>query len=413
MDGRREWPRSYALEGQRAPMRPAGRNRDRNPGGPESDPGRLLSCGRCNRCPARITESLAPSRLGSSFRWLLSAIDRHERRRWYRDRRRSAARRLADTRPVARLDGAAERAPARLLFGVLAGAVADRFDRRRMVVAVNLGRAFVLAALAATVATGTLNIALILLPLFVLGTAETFADVGQQHPPAAPRPPRGPRRRQRPAARRLPAHEPAAHATDRCLPLHRRHGPAVRDECCLFRARRAARLARRRRRSPSPRTGSAGPSRRHGRGRPLAHRPPADADARADDLHLQRHVRSGLGGARPLRRRPAWHGRGRVRPAHDGDGRRRNHRVARLWPARAAVLAGRHHAGRAADRDRYPLGSRDDDVIRGCACDARRLRRARVRLAHDVDRRPPTSRSRTSCSAEWAASTGSPSSAAW
>jgi MFS family permease len=65
-----------------------------------------------------------------------------------------------------------------LLFGAIAGAISDRYDRRRIVVAVNLARAAVLAALAVTIASGTVNIAIVLGSLFVLGTAETFADIG-------------------------------------------------------------------------------------------------------------------------------------------------------------------------------------------------------------------------------------------
>jgi hypothetical protein len=45
-----------------------------------------------------------------------------------------------------------------------------------MVVVVNLGRAVVLAALVATIVSGTVNIAVVLAALFILGTAETFAD---------------------------------------------------------------------------------------------------------------------------------------------------------------------------------------------------------------------------------------------
>ncbi len=63
-----------------------------------------------------------------------------------------------------------------LLFGVLGGAVADRFDRRRIVVVVDVGRAIVLAGLVVVIVTGTVNIAVVLVVLFVLGTAETFAD---------------------------------------------------------------------------------------------------------------------------------------------------------------------------------------------------------------------------------------------
>lgn len=64
-----------------------------------------------------------------------------------------------------------------LLFGVAAGVVADRVDRRRVISAVNLGRALVLGVLAATIATGTVNIGVVLASLFILGTAEVFANV--------------------------------------------------------------------------------------------------------------------------------------------------------------------------------------------------------------------------------------------
>ena len=63
-----------------------------------------------------------------------------------------------------------------LVFGLLAGAIADRHDRRRIVAGVNLFRALVLVVLTAMIVTGAVNIALILITLFVLGTAETFAD---------------------------------------------------------------------------------------------------------------------------------------------------------------------------------------------------------------------------------------------
>src|SRR4029079_1298472 len=62
------------------------------------------------------------------------------------------------------------------LFGVVGGAIADRVDRKRMVVVVNLARAFVLAILVASILTQTVSIAVVLLALFALGSAETFAD---------------------------------------------------------------------------------------------------------------------------------------------------------------------------------------------------------------------------------------------
>jgi predicted MFS family arabinose efflux permease len=63
-----------------------------------------------------------------------------------------------------------------LLFGVVGGVAADRFDRRRMVVLVDIGRALVLTVLVATIVTDSVSIALVLVALFVLGTAEAFAD---------------------------------------------------------------------------------------------------------------------------------------------------------------------------------------------------------------------------------------------
>ena len=63
-----------------------------------------------------------------------------------------------------------------LIFGVIGGAAADRFDRRRMVIVANVARAVVLAVLVVTIVTGTVSIPLILGAIFLLGTAETFAD---------------------------------------------------------------------------------------------------------------------------------------------------------------------------------------------------------------------------------------------
>jgi MFS family permease len=125
---------------------------------------------------ARITEVVAPSRLGASFRWLLSATVVNNAG----DGVAVAAGPLlvaSQTRDPFLVSMAllSEYFPS-LLFGVIGGVAADRFDRRRMVVGVNLLRSVVLAALVATIVSGTVNIALVLLALFVLGTAETFAD---------------------------------------------------------------------------------------------------------------------------------------------------------------------------------------------------------------------------------------------
>lgn len=67
-----------------------------------------------------------------------------------------------------------------LVFGMIAGTIADRRDRRRIIVVVNLGRAVVLAVLAAVIAGGFVTIPMVLAALFLLGTAEAFADVGSE-----------------------------------------------------------------------------------------------------------------------------------------------------------------------------------------------------------------------------------------
>jgi MFS family permease len=116
---------------------------------------------------ARITETIAPTRLGRSFRWLLSAAVINN----VGDGIALAAGPLlvaSQTRDPLLVSMAllAEYLPV-LLFGVLGGAAADRFDRKRMVVAVNLGRTGVLVVLGATIVSGNVNIAVVLVALFV------------------------------------------------------------------------------------------------------------------------------------------------------------------------------------------------------------------------------------------------------
>jgi MFS family permease len=124
-----------------------------------------------------VLEAVAPARLGRSFRWLLCA---------------NAASNLGDGFMIAAgpllvaskthnpvLVAAAvffQQLPW-LVFGVFAGALVDRIDRRHVVMAVDLARAAVLLVLAAAIVTGTVSIAVVLATMFVLGTAETFADV--------------------------------------------------------------------------------------------------------------------------------------------------------------------------------------------------------------------------------------------
>jgi MFS family permease len=63
-----------------------------------------------------------------------------------------------------------------LLFGLHAGVLADRLDRRRVVIAVDVLRAGVLAVLVTALITGVVDVPVVLVTVFVLGTAEVFAD---------------------------------------------------------------------------------------------------------------------------------------------------------------------------------------------------------------------------------------------
>ena len=117
-----------------------------------------------------------PERLGSRFRWLMSSV-------WVSNLGDGVvlaagpllvASQTADPFLVAAAT-MLQQLPW-LLFGLVGGVTADRFDRRRLVVAANLGRAIVLAVLAATIVTDVVNVTVVLIAMFVLGTAETFSD---------------------------------------------------------------------------------------------------------------------------------------------------------------------------------------------------------------------------------------------
>ena len=128
------------------------------------------------RLITRIADTIAPARLGSSFRWLLAATTADG----IGDGVVLSAGPLlvaSQTHDPFLVSMAllSEYLPV-LLFGVLGGVAADRFDRRRMVVVVNLGRTFVLGILVVTIVTGAVSIVLVLATLFVLASAETFAN---------------------------------------------------------------------------------------------------------------------------------------------------------------------------------------------------------------------------------------------
>lgn len=124
----------------------------------------------------RIGEAVAPARLGRPFRWLLGS---------------SWASNLGDGIGLAAgpllvasqsrdpflvaLAVVLQRLPW-LLFGLLAGVVADRFDRRRITMVVQTARAALLIGLSATIVLDQVDITVVLVTMFALGSAETFAD---------------------------------------------------------------------------------------------------------------------------------------------------------------------------------------------------------------------------------------------
>lgn len=124
----------------------------------------------------RLREALSPARLGPGFRWLLGSS-------WVSnvgDGIGVAAgpllvASLTEDPTVVAMAVLLQRLPW-LLFGLHAGLVADRLDRRVIVVVVNVLRATVLAVLAFTIVSGTIGVPLALGVMFLVGTAETFAD---------------------------------------------------------------------------------------------------------------------------------------------------------------------------------------------------------------------------------------------
>lgn len=124
----------------------------------------------------RLLDLIAPPRLGTPFRWNLASV-------WVSnlgDGIALAAGPLlvaSQTRNPLLIAAAAmaQRAPV-LLVGLLAGALADRVDRTRLVVLANLLRALVLGALVVTIVTGWVSITLVLVAVFAIGLAEQFAD---------------------------------------------------------------------------------------------------------------------------------------------------------------------------------------------------------------------------------------------
>ena len=123
-----------------------------------------------------LVETVFPTRLGTGFRWLVGSS-------WVTnlgDGMLIAAGPLliaSQTRNPVLVSSAmlALQAPW-LVFGLVAGAMADRLDRRRVIMAANVARGLVLTVLCAVIATGHVNIAIVLGSMLALGTAEVFVD---------------------------------------------------------------------------------------------------------------------------------------------------------------------------------------------------------------------------------------------
>ena len=125
---------------------------------------------------SRLVETVFPERLGRSFRWLVLGS-------WVSnigDGLMLAAGPLlvaSQTRePVLVAAAAMAQQLPWLMFGLVAGALADRLDRRLLVMAMDGVRAVLLAGLCVVIYTGHVNVWLVMLALFLHGTAEVFAD---------------------------------------------------------------------------------------------------------------------------------------------------------------------------------------------------------------------------------------------
>jgi MFS family permease len=121
-------------------------------------------------------ETVLPARMGTSFRWLVGSA-------WAGNLGDGiglaagpllVATQTSDPLLVA-MAGLLQRLPW-LLFGLYAGVLADRVDRRLLVIAVDLVRAGVLAVLTTALVTEHVNVTVVLVTMFLLGTAEVFVD---------------------------------------------------------------------------------------------------------------------------------------------------------------------------------------------------------------------------------------------
>ncbi|MDN8549259.1 MFS transporter [Microbacterium sp. NM3R9] len=123
-----------------------------------------------------IAEWVAPRRLGRDFRWLFASSVTSN----IGDGIALAAAPLLiasmTDSPVLVASGAIMQYLPWLLFGLHAGAIADRVDRRLLIMVANGIRALVLIGLCVFLVTGIASIWMVLIVAFLYGTAEVFVD---------------------------------------------------------------------------------------------------------------------------------------------------------------------------------------------------------------------------------------------
>lgn len=123
-----------------------------------------------------LGELIAPRRLGRDFRWLMTSS-------WTTDIGDGIALSAAPlliasltSSPILVAGGLLMQYLPWLLFGLLAGSIADHHDRRRLVMFADGSRAVIVAGLVAFLLTGQVTVWIVLAFAFLYGTAEVFAN---------------------------------------------------------------------------------------------------------------------------------------------------------------------------------------------------------------------------------------------
>lgn len=123
-----------------------------------------------------LGELIAPRRLGIDFRWLMSSS-------WTSNIGDGIALSAAPlliasltSSPLLVAAGAMMQFLPWLLFGLLAGSIADHYDRRRLVMIADGVRVLIVGGLVVFLATGHVTVWVVLVTAFLYGTAEVFAD---------------------------------------------------------------------------------------------------------------------------------------------------------------------------------------------------------------------------------------------